>query len=99
VRVVFVRRCVRKGECDPKRQRWFLALSLSLCVCVSFVVCIDISTLRTFALVGLRCLDVVLLYDRLEPARLSSLIPIAGILLKRLLLPVDDDFAELGAEV
>jgi hypothetical protein len=70
--------------------------SLSLCVCV---VCIDISTLRTFALFGLRCLDVVLLYDRLEPARLSSLIPIAGILLKRLLLPVDDDFAELGAEV
>jgi hypothetical protein len=44
-------------------------------------------------------LDVVLLYDRLEPARLSSLIPIAGILLKRLLLPVEDDFAELGAEV
>jgi hypothetical protein len=66
----------------------------SLSLSVSFV-----STSQTFALFGLRCLDVVLLYDRLEPARLSSLIPIAGILLKRLLLPVDDDFAELGAEV
>jgi hypothetical protein len=41
----------------------------------------------------------VVLYDRLDPARLSSLMPIAGILLKRLLFVVDDDFAELGAEV
>jgi hypothetical protein len=90
VRVVFVRRCVRNGECDLKRQRWFLALSLFLYRLYRHL---------DFAVFGLRCLDVVLLYDRLEPARLSSLIPIAGILLKRLLLPVDDDFAELGAEV
>jgi hypothetical protein len=41
----------------------------------------------------------LLLYDRPDPARFSSLIPIAGILLNRLLLVVDDDFAELGAEV
>lgn len=38
-------------------------------------------------------------YDRLLPARLSSLMPIVGILLNRLLLDVDDDFAEAGAEV
>jgi hypothetical protein len=38
-------------------------------------------------------------YDLPDPARLSSLIPIVGILLKRLLFVVDDDFAELGDEV
>jgi hypothetical protein len=38
-------------------------------------------------------------YDRPLPARLSSLIPMAGILLNRRLLFVDDELAELGADV
>lgn len=41
---------------------------------------------------------VVAIYDRPVPARLSSLIPIAGILLKRRLLD-EEELAELGDEV
>lgn len=39
------------------------------------------------------------IYDRPDPLRLSSLMPIVGILLNRLLLLVDDDLAEAGDEV
>jgi len=40
-----------------------------------------------------------LLYDRTVPARRSSLMPIVGILLNRLLLLDEEDFAETGDDV